>query len=75
MALNPCSLLTLLCAPLGHYSQANCTSEHFITILRRARLVRLDEIVAGRAKPATPTETIEYAILATQPPDDATVWR
>jgi tetratricopeptide (TPR) repeat protein len=37
-------------------------------VQNRARLVRLDEMVAGRAKPATPAETIEFAILATQPP-------
>jgi tetratricopeptide (TPR) repeat protein len=37
-------------------------------VKNRARLVQLDEIVAGRAKPATPAETIEFAILATQPP-------
>jgi tetratricopeptide (TPR) repeat protein len=37
-------------------------------VQNRAKLVRLDEIVAGRAKPATPAETIEFAILATHPP-------
>jgi tetratricopeptide (TPR) repeat protein len=37
-------------------------------VQNRAKLVQLDEIVAGRAKPATPAETIELAILATQPP-------
>jgi tetratricopeptide (TPR) repeat protein len=37
-------------------------------VQNRAKLVRLDEIAAGRAKPATPADTIEFAILATQPP-------
>jgi tetratricopeptide (TPR) repeat protein len=37
-------------------------------VQNRAKLVRLDEIVAGRAKPATPAETVDFAILATQPP-------
>lgn len=38
------------------------------TLQKRAKLVRLDEIAAGRAKPATPAEAIELAILAAQSP-------
>jgi tetratricopeptide (TPR) repeat protein len=49
------------------------TNAHFRQCLddavqKRAKLARLDEIAAGQARPATPAETIEFAILATQPP-------
>jgi tetratricopeptide (TPR) repeat protein len=37
-------------------------------IQSRAKLARLDTIGAGRAKPATPAEAIEFAILAAQSP-------
>jgi tetratricopeptide (TPR) repeat protein len=37
-------------------------------VQRRTQLSRLDEVVAGRTKPATPAEAIEFAILAAQPP-------
>jgi tetratricopeptide (TPR) repeat protein len=37
-------------------------------IQSRAKLARLDAIGASRAKPATPAEAIEFAILASQPP-------
>jgi tetratricopeptide (TPR) repeat protein len=37
-------------------------------IQSRAKLARLDAIGAGRSKPATPAEAIEFAILAAQSP-------
>jgi Flp pilus assembly protein TadD len=37
-------------------------------VVERAKLPRLEEIAAGRAKPATPAEAIEFAILAAQSP-------
>jgi tetratricopeptide (TPR) repeat protein len=52
---------------------ANPTKTYFREVLddlvqRRAKLVRLDEMAASRARPATPAEAIEFAILAAQPP-------
>jgi Flp pilus assembly protein TadD len=37
-------------------------------VRKRALLVRLDEVTAGRAKPATPAEAIDFAEVISQPP-------